>query len=335
LNGTVNGNGSGTTASFEYGQTASYGSSASAGLFRATVNGATPVSAAISGLTCSTTYHFRVTATNIAGTVSGADQTFTAGPCPQTITFAPLSARTVGGADFDPGATASSGLPVSYSSSNTGVATIVNGKIHLVAPGTATIIASQAGGGSWGAATDVSQTLTVNAATATLSVSLLGTGGGSVNSDPAGIACVTGSSSGCANSFNTGAPVTLTALQDWKSTFTGWGLPCSGTGSCIITLTGDRGVSATFAMIPRVRITGPTPVDYGSLQDACDHAASGDTFRVKVYTFSENLVLSRPVAFTFDGGWSDNFLSIVGNTTLHGTLSIEQGAATINNLIIE
>ncbi|MBD1362329.1 cadherin-like beta sandwich domain-containing protein [Mucilaginibacter sp. ZT4R22] len=80
----------------------------------------------------------------------------------QTITFNAIPAKTYGNADFAPGATASSGLTVSYVSSNTAVATIVSGQIHIVGAGTSTITASQAGDASNFAASDVTQTLTVN-----------------------------------------------------------------------------------------------------------------------------------------------------------------------------
>jgi len=79
----------------------------------------------------------------------------------QTITFNAIPQKQMGDVDFDPAATASSGLLVSYSSSNTAVATIVNNKIHLVGTGTATITAAQTGGTSYVVATPVSQTLTV------------------------------------------------------------------------------------------------------------------------------------------------------------------------------
>jgi hypothetical protein len=79
----------------------------------------------------------------------------------QTITFSSIPAKTVGDADFSPGATASSGLPVSYTSSNTAVATIVNGNIHIVAAGTSIITASQAGNATYNPAPNVTQTLTV------------------------------------------------------------------------------------------------------------------------------------------------------------------------------
>jgi len=249
LDGTVNDNGAVTTVNFDYGLTTTYGSSISGGVV-AVGAGATPVSAAISGLTCNTTYHFRVTASNSAGSASGTDATFTTVPC------------------------------------------------------------------------------------SILTVSLLGSGGGSVNSDPAGIACASGSSSGCTNSFINGVPIALIALADWKSTFTGWGDPCNGTESCIITLNGNGGVSALFAMIPRVRIPGSNPADFASLQEAYDHADSSDSIMAKVYAFSENLVLSRPVTIVLDGGRNDDFQNIVGVTTLLGKLHIRQGKAVIRNLII-
>ncbi len=86
----------------------------------------------------------------------------------QTITFNALSAKTYGDADFDPAATASSGLAVIYISSDTAVATIVSGEIHIINAGTSDITASQAGNGDYNAASDVVRTLTVNKATLTV-----------------------------------------------------------------------------------------------------------------------------------------------------------------------
>jgi hypothetical protein len=85
---------------------------------------------------------------------------------PQRIHFSALPARQVGDADYDPGATASSGLTVTYSSSNQNVATIVNNKVHVTGAGTCTIQASQAGDASYAAAPDVSQSLVVSGVSA-------------------------------------------------------------------------------------------------------------------------------------------------------------------------
>jgi hypothetical protein len=81
LNGMVNDNGTTTIVAFDYDLTPDYGSSASGGTVTAG-SGPTPVSTAISGLTCNTTYHFRVNATNSVGTTNGLDATFTTSACP-------------------------------------------------------------------------------------------------------------------------------------------------------------------------------------------------------------------------------------------------------------
>ena len=94
---------------------------------------------------------------------------------PQTITFNSLPTKTIGDADFAPGATASSGLTVTYSSSNTAVATIVSGQIHIVGVGTSDITASQAGSATYSSAINVIQTLTVNKQSQTITFGSLPT----------------------------------------------------------------------------------------------------------------------------------------------------------------
>jgi YD repeat-containing protein len=82
LNGTVSSNGAGTTVAFHYGTTTSYGSSAIAMQSPLPASAANaPVSAAISGLACNTLHHFRLAATNGAGTTNGTDATFTTAAC--------------------------------------------------------------------------------------------------------------------------------------------------------------------------------------------------------------------------------------------------------------
>ena len=103
LNGTVNDNGAATTVNFNYGTTVSYGSSATATQSPvASGTGSTSVSAPLTGLTCNTTYHFRVSATNSVNTTNGSDATFTTSACPvptlsitnspQTYTGSPIAA---------------------------------------------------------------------------------------------------------------------------------------------------------------------------------------------------------------------------------------------------
>ena len=95
LNGTVADNGADTAVSFDYGSSASYGSSVAADTGASISAGAGSSAAALtlSGLTCNTSYHFRVNGVNSAGTGFGQDQLFTTLACPAatgtTLTSAP------------------------------------------------------------------------------------------------------------------------------------------------------------------------------------------------------------------------------------------------------
>jgi Fibronectin type III domain len=78
LNGTVNPHGLTTTVYFQYGTTISYGHTSVSQ--SKTGNVYQNVSANISGLTASTTYHFRIVGANNSGTTYGSDRTFTTQP---------------------------------------------------------------------------------------------------------------------------------------------------------------------------------------------------------------------------------------------------------------
>lgn len=88
----------------------------------------------------------------------------------QTITFNVLADKTFGDADFQLTATASSNLAVSYTSSNTNVATINGNTVTIVGAGNTTITASQAGNANYNAAVDVSHNLTIDKANQSISM---------------------------------------------------------------------------------------------------------------------------------------------------------------------
>ncbi|MFH0921115.1 MAG: hypothetical protein V1913_12225 [Fibrobacterota bacterium] len=100
-------------------------------------------------------------------------QSLTVTGTPQTITFGALADKTYGDAPFKLSGSASSALPVSYSSSVTTVATISNDTVTIVGGGATVITASQSGDAYWSAATNVPQTLTVNKATQTITFGAL------------------------------------------------------------------------------------------------------------------------------------------------------------------
>jgi hypothetical protein len=90
LNGTVNPNNLSTAYHFDYGTSTSYGSSTpdtSAG----SGTGGVAASANLTALAPNTTYHFRLVATNAAGTTNGSDLAFTTGDKPSVTTSAASS----------------------------------------------------------------------------------------------------------------------------------------------------------------------------------------------------------------------------------------------------
>ena len=69
-------------------------------------------------------------------------------------------------------------------------------------------------------------------------------GNGSVSSDPLGIACGVD----CAEMFDYGTVVTLTANADANHLFTGWSGACTGNGDCVVTMSSAKNVTASFAV---------------------------------------------------------------------------------------
>lgn len=105
------------------------------------------------------------------------------------------------------------------------------------------------GGGCSGTGTTcivtVTAATTVNASFSagfSVTVSTAGTGTGTVTSNPAGISCTSGSTTGCSSTFPPNTPVTLS--ETTGNTFAGWSGACSGTGICSLSSTGS--VTATF-----------------------------------------------------------------------------------------
>ena len=105
---------------------------------------------------------YTVTATSSdANNPGSGSQNFTIQKATQTITFGSLPILSAGAPGLVLGATASSGLEVSYASSHPSVAVVANGAATIVGTGTTTITASQPGNENYEAATPVAQTLNV------------------------------------------------------------------------------------------------------------------------------------------------------------------------------
>jgi hypothetical protein len=100
------------------------------------------------------------------------------------------------------------------------------------------------------AATSVARAyvVTTTAPTVPVSVTRAGTGGGTVASSPGSIFC----GDFCSGSFALGTTVTLGAVPDKSSTFSGWSGACSGSAvQCVLTPDDAATITATFTAIPR------------------------------------------------------------------------------------
>lgn len=108
-------------------------------------------------------------------------------------------------------------------------------------------------------------TILVKAATDTappvLSVARAGAGVGTVTSNPAGISCTPT----CFSGFTAGTPVTLTATPASGFAFTGWSGDCSGTGTCSVTMSALKNVTATFGRAGQAPLAQRGGVDVDGL----------------------------------------------------------------------
>lgn len=110
------------------------------------------------------TYEITLRVTDSAG-LSDTDSTTLTLRDTQSIAFDPISNHIYGDAPFQIHATASSGLPVTFTSLTPSVATVSGNTVTIVASGMATIRASQSGDAIYQPAVDVDQTFTVAKAT--------------------------------------------------------------------------------------------------------------------------------------------------------------------------
>ena len=143
------------------------------------------------------------------------------------------------------------------------------------------------------AATTVTATFTVNQYT--LSVVRAGTGNGTVTSAPAGINC----GADCAEVYNHGTVITLTATPAAGQSFTGWtGGGCTGTGTCAVTLTSTNTVTATFIACP----SGTTTFNYTGGQQTFTVPACVTSITVDAYGAQGGTSTGESGGQNFTGG---------------------------------
>ena len=168
-----------------------------------------------------------------------------------------------------------------------------------------------------------------------LTVQTTGTGSGSLNSIPSGIACITGSSKGCSAPFIYGEKVTLAQIPIY-STFTGWTGDCSGATGCEVYMNAARSVTASFTANPATVKISNSATRYYEIGPTLDLiTVTGKSVSTRDIVFTENVVMTSPVSILLKGGYTDNAFSsrtATSATVIDGSLKIRNGTLRVERL---
>jgi hypothetical protein len=249
-----------------------------------------------SGLADATQFCYRVRAYN-----TGGDSTYTNTACSTTkatLTLAKAGNGSGSVSSTPAGITCGSTCSASYTAgtSVTLTATPAAGSLFTgwsgACTGTGSCVVTMS------AAQSVTATFTLQ--TFNLTLTKAGAGSGTVTSSPSGINCGTT----CSASFNNGTSVTLTASASAGSTFAGWSGACTGTGSCVVSMTSAQSVTATFNLQNFTLTLAKAGAGSGNVTSSpagidCGTTCSGS------YTNGTSVTLTPTAAAgsTF-GGWS-------------------------------
>lgn len=183
----------------------------------------------------------------------------------------------------------------------------------------------------------------------TLAVTVGGSGGGTITSDPAGSLPASSCNSGtCTTRYPVNTVVSLLPTPNAVSTFDGWGGACSGTAGCSVTMSAATAVTASFVPAPRAKnmATGTT---YGAILDAIVAAGTGAEIRLLDTHFDEAITLGRGLYLRggsralFDAwsgvpteiGWG---ISVIGgdsrmeNMEIVGKMSVRGGSVRVKEV---
>ncbi len=236
-------------------------------------------------------------------------QTFTVSLATQTITFPTIPNQTYPAAPFTLSATASSGLAVTFAVTS-GPATISGNTVTTTGAGTVILQATQAGNTIYAAATPVSQTFTVSAASQTITFPAIPNH--TVTDAPFTISATASSS----------LPVTL-AVMSGPATIAGNTVTLTGAGTVVILATQPGNTNYTAA----------TPVTQSFIvslatQTITFPAIPGHVFGDAPFTLAATASSGLPITYTVTSGPA----TISGNTvTLTGAGTVIIQAAQPGN----
>ena len=227
-------------------------------------------------------------------------RSFTVGLAVQTITFAPLVNKRLGDPPFSVSATASSGLPVSFSIAS-GPATIEGNLVTITGAGTVTVRASQAGDSTYAPAPDVNRSFTVGYAVQTITFASLT--GKRINDPPFAVSATASS----------GLPVTF-SIASGPATIDGNVVTITGTGT--VTVRASQAGDSTYAPAPNVNRSftvslATQTITFGSL--------TGKRINDPPFTVGATASSGLPVTFSIASGPATiegNVITITGIGTV-------------------
>ncbi|HYA16788.1 MAG TPA: putative Ig domain-containing protein, partial [Bryobacteraceae bacterium] len=192
----------------------------------------------------------------------------------QTITFPALSNVPFGGTAPALTATASSGLPVSYTAGPPAACTVSGSTLTIVGVGPCSVTASQGGNANYAAAASVTRTFSVTLAAQTISFG------------PLGNAALGGLAPGLNATASSSLPVSYSAGPSTVCSIAGSSLTLAGTGTCSVTASqgGNSSYAAatpvtqSFSVLPALTIA-TTALPAGAQQSAYSQSlgATGGT----------------------------------------------------------
>jgi serine protease AprX len=188
----------------------------------------------------------------------------------QTIDFGALADRTWGDSDFDVSATASSGLPVSFSAS--GDCSVAASTVHLTGAGSCTVTASQGGNGNYNAAPEVARTFAIAKANQTIAFAPLPNR--TVGVDDADFELVATATSGLPVSFAASGACSVAGST----------VHVVGVGDCTITASqpGDANFNAAPDVARTFRVAWPYAGFFAPIDNAAVNVAqAGSSVPVK------------------------------------------------------
>jgi hypothetical protein len=137
----------------------------------------------------------------------------------------------------------------------------------------------------------------------TVTVAGAGTGSGAVTGGGINCSLNAGAATGaCSTSVDSGTAITLTAAPGATQTFNGWTGACTGTGTCQLTMTAARSVTADFSHPPAdvtkmvAQVTGTPTLTAAEIQRwDCNSTATFDVGDLLCYLDNYGLTLSPQV----------------------------------------